>query len=161
MNVIEIEQLNKYFGEGENRAHILKDVNVSIQQGDFVAIIGASGSGKSTLMNIIGCLDTASSGICRIAGKETQQMTADELSDLRQRKFGFIFQRYNLLSALNANENVALPAIYAGMESSARKARANQLLDKLGLADKTENRPNQLSGGQQQRVSIALSLIHI
>ena len=160
MNVIEIEQLNKYFGEGENRAHILKDINVNIQQGDFVAIIGASGSGKSTLMNIIGCLDTASSGICRMAGKETQQMTADELSDLRQRKFGFIFQRYNLLSALNANENVALPAIYAGMESSARKARANQLLDKLGLADKTENRPNQLSGGQQQRVSIARALMN-
>ena len=160
MNVIEIEQLNKYFGEGENRAHILKDINVNIQQGDFVAIIGASGSGKSTLMNIIGCLDTASSGICRIAGKETQLMTADELSDLRQHKFGFIFQRYNLLSALNANENVALPAIYAGMESSARKARANQLLDKLGLADKTENRPNQLSGGQQQRVSIARALMN-
>ena len=160
MNVIEIEQLNKYFGEGENRAHILKDVNVSIQQGDFVAIIGASGSGKSTLMNIIGCLDTASSGICRIAGKETKLMTTDELSELRQRKFGFIFQRYNLLSSLNANENVALPAIYAGMESTARKARANQLLDKLGLADKTENRPNQLSGGQQQRVSIARALMN-
>lgn len=160
MNVIEIENLNKYFGEGENRAHILKDVSVNIQQGDFVAIIGASGSGKSTLMNIIGCLDTASSGTCRIAGKETQQMTADELSDLRQRKFGFIFQRYNLLSALNANENVALPAIYAGMDSTARKARANQLLDKLGLSDKTENRPNQLSGGQQQRVSIARALMN-
>ena len=160
MNVIEIEQLNKYFGEGENRAHILKDVNVSIQQGDFVAIIGASGSGKSTLMNIIGCLDTASSGICRIAGKETKLMTTDELSELRQRKFGFIFQRYNLLSSLNANENVALPAIYAGMESTARKARANQLLDKLGLADKTENRPNQLSGGQQQRISIARALMN-
>ena len=160
MNVIEIEQLNKYFGEGENRAHILKDVNVSIQQGDFVAIIGASGSGKSTLMNIIGCLDTASSGICRIAGKETKLITTDELSELRQRKFGFIFQRYNLLSSLNANENVALPAIYAGMESTARKARANQLLDKLGLADKTENRPNQLSGGQQQRVSIARALMN-
>ena len=104
MNVIEIEQLNKYFGEGENRAHILKDINVNIQQGDFVAIIGASGSGKSTLMNIIGCLDTASSGICRIAGKETQLMTADELSDLRQHKFGFIFQRYNLLKRCSTSD---------------------------------------------------------
>ena len=93
MKLIEIEKLNKYFGEGENRAHILKDIDLTIEQGDFVAIIGASGSGKSTLMNIIGCLDTASSGICRIGGKETQQMTSDELSDLRQRKFGFIFQR--------------------------------------------------------------------
>ena len=160
MKLIEIEKLNKYFGTGENQAHILKDINLSIDQGDFVAIIGASGSGKSTLMNIIGCLDTASTGVCRIDGKETIAMNADELSDLRQRKFGFIFQRYNLLAALNANENVALPAVYAGMPSRERKARADALLDKLGLKEKTQNRPNQLSGGQQQRVSIASALMN-
>ena len=160
MKLIEIEKLNKYFGTGENQAHILKDINLSIDQGDFVAIIGASGSGKSTLMNIIGCLDTASTGVCRIDGKETIAMNADELSDLRQRKFGFIFQRYNLLAALNANENVALPAVYAGMLSRERKARADALLDKLGLKEKTQNRPNQLSGGQQQRVSIARALMN-
>ena len=160
MKLIEIEKLNKYFGTGENQAHILKDINLSIDQGDFVAIIGASGSGKSTLMNIIGCLDTASTGVCRIDGKETIAMNADELSDLRQRKFGFIFQRYNLLAALNANENVALPAVYAGMPSRERKARADALLDKLGLKEKTQNRPNQLSGGQQQRVSIARALMN-
>lgn len=160
MKLIEIEKLNKYFGTGENQAHILKDINLSIDQGDFVAIIGASGSGKSTLMNIIGCLDTASSGVCRIDGKETIAMNADELSDLRQRKFGFIFQRYNLLAALNANENVALPAVYAGIPSRERKARADALLDKLGLKEKTQNRPNQLSGGQQQRVSIARALMN-
>ena len=160
MKLIEIEKLNKYFGTGENQAHILKDINLSIDQGDFVAIIGASGSGKSTLMNIIGCLDTASSGVCRIDGKETIAMNADELSNLRQRKFGFIFQRYNLLAALNANENVALPAVYAGMPSRERKARADALLDKLGLKAKTQNRPNQLSGGQQQRVSIARALMN-
>lgn len=160
MKLIEIENLNKYFGLGENQAHILKNINLTIEQGDFVAIIGASGSGKSTLMNIIGCLDTASSGICRIGGKETQQMTADELSDLRQRKFGFIFQRYNLLPALTANENVALPAIYAGMDTTSRKQRADNLLTKLGLSDKTVNRPNELSGGQQQRVSIARALMN-
>ena len=160
MKLIEIEKLNKYFGTGENQAHILKDINLSIDQGDFVAIIGASGSGKSTLMNIIGCLDTASSGVCRIDGKETIAMNTDELSDLRQRKFGFIFQRYNLLAALNANENVALPAVYAGMPSRERKARADALLDKLGLKEKTQNRPNQLSGGQQQRVSIARALMN-
>ncbi|TLU76217.1 MacB family efflux pump subunit [Mannheimia varigena] len=160
MILIEIENLNKYFGLGENQAHILKNINLTIEQGDFVAIIGASGSGKSTLMNIIGCLDTASSGICRIDGKETQQMSADELSDLRQRKFGFIFQRYNLLPALTANENVALPAIYAGMDTSSRKQRADNLLAKLGLDDKTRNRPNELSGGQQQRVSIARALMN-
>ena len=160
MKLIEIEKLNKYFGTGENQAHILKDINLSIDQGDFVAIIGASGSGKSTLMNIIGCLDTASTGVCRIDGKETIAMNADELSDLRQRKFGFIFQRYNLLAALNANENVALPAVYAGMPSRERKARADALLDKLGLKEKTQNRPNQLSGGLQQRVSIARALMN-
>ena len=160
MKLIEIEKLNKYFGTGENQAHILKDINLSIDQGDFVAIIGASGSGKSTLMNIIGCLDTASTGVCRIDGKETIAMNADELSNLRQRKFGFIFQRYNLLAALNANENVALPAVYAGMPSRERKARADALLDKLGLKEKTQNRPNQLSGGQQQRVSIARALMN-
>lgn len=160
MKLIEIEKLNKYFGTGENQAHILKDINLSIDQGDFVAIIGASGSGKSTLMNIIGCLDTASSGVCRIDGKETIAMNADELSNLRQRKFGFIFQRYNLLAALNANENVALPAVYAGMLARERKARADALLDKLGLKEKTQNRPNQLSGGQQQRVSIARALMN-
>ena len=160
MKLIEIEKLNKYFGTGENQAHILKDINLSIDQGDFVAIIGASGSGKSTLMNIIGCLDTASTGVCRIDGKETIAMNADELSDLRQRKFGFIFQRYNLLAALNANENVALPAVYAGMPSRERKARADALLDKLGLKEKTQNRPIQLSGGQQQRVSIAGALMN-
>lgn len=160
MKLIEIEKLNKYFGTGENQAHILKDINLSIDQGDFFAIIGASGSGKSTLMNIIGCLDTASTGVCRIDGKETIAMNADELSDLRQRKFGFIFQRYNLLAALNANENVALPAVYAGMPSRERKARADALLDKLGLKEKTQNRPNQLSGGQQQRVSIARALMN-
>ena len=160
MKLIEIEKLNKYFGTGENQAHILKDINLSIDQGDFVAIIGASGSGKSTLMNIIGCLDTASSGVCRMDGKETIAMNADELSDLRQRKFGFIFQRYNLLAALNANENVALPAVYAGMPSRERKSRADALLDKLGLKEKTQNRPNQLSGGQQQRVSIARALMN-
>lgn len=160
MKLIEIEKLNKYFGTGENQAHILKDINLSIDQGDFVAIIGASGSGKSTLMNIIGCLDTASGGVCRIDGKETIAMNADELSDLRQRKFGFIFQRYNLLAALNANENVALPAVYAGKPSRERKSRADALLDKLGLKEKTQNRPNQLSGGQQQRVSIARALMN-
>ncbi|QIM66682.1 macrolide ABC transporter permease/ATP-binding protein MacB [Mannheimia granulomatis] len=160
MKLIEIENLNKYFGSPDNQTHVLKNINLSIKQGDFVAIIGASGSGKSTLMNIIGCLDTASSGSCKISGKDTQKMTSDELSDLRQRKFGFIFQRYNLLPALTANENVALPAIYAGIDSLSRKMRAESLLDKLGLSDKTQNRPNELSGGQQQRVSIARALMN-
>ncbi|AHG86543.1 MacB family efflux pump subunit [Bibersteinia trehalosi] len=158
--LIEISALNKYVGSAENPAHILKNINLTIEQGDFVAIIGASGSGKSTLMNILGCLDTASSGSYKIEGVETQRLSSNQLSDLRQRKFGFIFQRYNLLSSLNAVENVALPAIYAGLENNARLKRGKELLDKLGLGDKAQHRPNQLSGGQQQRVSIARALMN-
>ncbi|NBH74849.1 MacB family efflux pump subunit [Rodentibacter pneumotropicus] len=160
MNIIEINQLNRYFGEGENSVHILKNISLNIEKGDFVAIIGQSGSGKSTLMNIIGCLDTATSGSYKIDGKETNQLSADQLSDLRSQKFGFIFQRYNLLSSLTAAENVALPAIYAGIPQSQRLDRAKQLLKKLGLGDKWQNKPNQLSGGQQQRVSIARALMN-
>ncbi|MBF0751155.1 MULTISPECIES: MacB family efflux pump subunit [unclassified Pasteurella] len=160
MNIIEINQLNRYFGEGENRVHILKNISLNIEKGDFVAIIGQSGSGKSTLMNIIGCLDTATNGSYKIDGKETHQLSPDQLSDLRSQKFGFIFQRYNLLSSLTAAENVALPAIYAGIPQTQRLDRAKQLLEKLRLGDKWQNKPNQLSGGQQQRVSIARALMN-
>lgn len=159
-NIIEIKNLNKFFGEGENRVHILKNINLEIQQGDFIAIIGTSGSGKSTLMNIIGCLDTPTNGSYAITGQETATLSANQLSELRQQRFGFIFQRYNLLPTLNAQENVALPAVYTGMAKEQRLARAAQLLDKLGLANKMENKPNQLSGGQQQRVSIARALMN-
>lgn len=159
-NIIEIDSINKYFGEGENRVHILKNVSVKIEKGDFVAIIGQSGSGKSTLMNIIGCLDRATDGSYKIEGREINNFTKDELSELRQQKFGFIFQRYNLISTLNARENVALPAIYAGEDQSTRTENALQLLEKLGLKEKVLNKPNQLSGGQQQRVSIARALMN-
>ncbi|MFU2039599.1 ABC transporter ATP-binding protein [Avibacterium paragallinarum] len=117
MNIIELTHINKFFGEGENRTQVLKNINLNIQKGDFIAIIGQSGSGKSTLMNIIGCLDTATSGSYQIAGQEVSQLDRDDLSDLRQKKFGFIFQRYNLLSTLSAVENVALPAIYQALIS--------------------------------------------
>ncbi|SEP76344.1 MacB family efflux pump subunit [Basfia succiniciproducens] len=160
MNIIEIKELNRYFGEGENTVHVLKNISVNIEKGDFVAIIGQSGSGKSTLMNIIGCLDTATNGSYKIDGKETNELTSDQLSDLRSQKFGFIFQRYNLLSALTAAENVALPAIYAGKSQSERLARAEELLKKLGLDGKEKNKPSELSGGQQQRVSIARALMN-
>ena len=160
MNIIEIKDLNRYFSEGENRVHILKNVSLNIEKGDFVAIIGQSGSGKSTLMNIIGCLDTATSGSYKINGKETIELSKDQLSDLRSQKFGFIFQRYNLLSSLTAAENVALPAIYAGMSQEKRLSRAKQLLEKLGLGDKWQNKPSQLSGGQQQRIAIARAVVN-
>ncbi|MGQ0286092.1 MacB family efflux pump subunit [Pasteurellaceae bacterium 22721_9_1] len=160
MNIIEINGLNRYFGEGENQVHILKNISLNIQQGDFVAIIGQSGSGKSTLMNILGCLDTANTGSYKIAGQETTTLNSTQLSQLRSQKFGFIFQRYNLLSTLTAQENVALPAIYAGQSKYERLAQAKTLLHKLGLDNKENNKPNQLSGGQQQRVSIARALMN-
>ncbi|EGY53694.1 MacB family efflux pump subunit [Neisseria shayeganii] len=160
MSLIECRNINRSFGEGDSRVHVLKDVGLTIEKGDFIAIIGQSGSGKSTLMNILGCLDSASSGSYTIDGVETAQMSADELAALRRRKFGFIFQRYNLLGALSARDNVALPAVYAGMAQKEREARATQLLADLGLAGKEHNRPNQLSGGQQQRVSIARALMN-
>lgn len=158
--IIEIENVNKYFGEGENRVHVLKNISFEIKKGEFIAIIGQSGSGKSTLMNILGCLDRVTDGSYKIDGREISRFSKDELSELRQQKFGFIFQRYNLISNLTALENVALPAIYAGLSEKERNSRAEELLVKLGLGDKIKNKPNQLSGGQQQRVSIARALMN-
>ncbi|MBS5789124.1 MAG: MacB family efflux pump subunit [Fusobacterium sp.] len=158
--MIEIENINKYFGEGENRVHVLKNISFEIKKGEFIAIIGQSGSGKSTLMNILGCLDRVTDGSYKIDGREISRFSKDELSELRQQKFGFIFQRYNLISTLTALENVALPAIYAGLSEKERNSRAEELLVKLGLGDKIKNKPNQLSGGQQQRVSIARALMN-
>ncbi|MBQ3437758.1 MAG: ABC transporter ATP-binding protein, partial [Fusobacterium sp.] len=159
-NIIEIKNINKFFGEGENEIQVLKNISIEIKKGDFVSIIGQSGSGKSTLMNIIGCLDKASSGQYFVDGEEVSRLNSDELSELRKKKFGFIFQKYHLLSSLNAQENVALPAIYAGIPSSQRLKRAKKLLNKLELETKLKNKPNQLSGGQQQRVSIARALMN-
>ena len=158
--IIEIENINKYFGEGENRVHVLKNISFEIKKGEFIAIIGQSGSGKSTLMNILGCLDRVTDGSYKIDGREISRFSKDELSELRQQKFGFIFQRYNLISNLTALENVALPAIYAGLSEKERNSRAEELLVKLGLGDKIKNKPNQLSGGQQQRVSITRALMN-
>ena len=160
MSLIECKNINRFFGSGENRVHVLKDVSLSIEKGDFVAIIGQSGSGKSTLMNILGCLDTATSGSYQIDGIETSQMQPDELAALRRERFGFIFQRYNLLSSLTARDNVALPAVYMGMDSKERAERAEKLLGDLGLQNKEGNKPSELSGGQQQRVSIARALMN-
>ena len=160
MALIECCNINRYFGEGDNRVHVLKNINLSIEKGDFVAIIGQSGSGKSTLMNILGLLDTPTSGDYKIAGVETSKMAADELAALRRKRFGFIFQRYNLINSISAQDNVALPAVYAGVEHQQRSERAQALLAKLGLEGKERNRPNQLSGGQQQRVSIARALMN-
>ena len=160
MSLIQCKNINRYFGEGENRVHVLKNINLSVEKGDFVAIIGQSGSGKSTLMNILGLLDTPTDGTYAIAGTETSKMSADELAAMRRKRFGFIFQRYNLLSSVSARDNVALPAVYAGMAQNERNKRADGLLDKLGLRGKEKNKPSELSGGQQQRVSIARALMN-
>ena len=160
MNILELQNINKFFGQGANRVHVLKGINLTVEKGDFVAIIGQSGSGKSTLMNIIGCLDTPTSGSYRINGIEAGKMDRDQLAELRSRTFGFIFQRYNLLTSLNARENAALPAIYLGMGAEERTQRAVELLKRLELGNKLRNKPNELSGGQQQRVSIARALMN-
>lgn len=158
--LIEIQNLARDFPAGEEMIRVLHELNLTLYQGEMVAIIGQSGSGKSTLMNILGCLDKATSGNYRIFGRSVDEMNAEELAKLRREHFGFIFQRYHLLGDINALENVTVPAVYAGMDTSARKERAAQLLGSLGLGEKLANRPNQLSGGQQQRVSIARALMN-
>lgn len=160
MNIIEFKKINKFFGQGSNRVHVLKNIDLTIQKGDFVAIIGQSGSGKSTMMNILGCLDTPTSGSYKINGVEVGKMDKDELADLRCKTFGFIFQRYNLLANLKAYANAALPAVYLGLSSSDRTKRAVKLLSQLDLSKKLKNKPSELSGGQQQRVSIARALMN-
>lgn len=154
--MLKLENINKNFNLG--KVQVLNDINLEIKKGEFVAIIGQSGSGKSTLMNIIGCLDTQSSGKYYVDDKDISKFSSDEKASLRRKKFGFVFQRYNLISNLTALENVCLPGIYEGLED--RKTKGLNLLDKLDIKEKAYSKPNQLSGGQQQRVSIARALIN-
>ncbi|MDR0761856.1 MAG: MacB family efflux pump subunit [Campylobacteraceae bacterium] len=158
--MIELKNINRSFTLGSNEIYALKNINLSIDKGDFVAIMGQSGSGKSTLMNILGCLDSSTSGSYKIEGIEVADMDKDAKAELRCKTFGFIFQRYNLLSTLSAFENIALPCIYYGLDSKTRAQKSEKLLKDLGILDRSENRPNELSGGQQQRVSIARALIN-
>jgi len=160
MSLIEIKGLSKRYGSDENIVYALKDIHLVIEKGDFVAIVGQSGSGKSTLMNILGCLDTPSEGSYRINSQEISRMDSDELAQLRAHTFGFIFQKYNLLSSINSIDNVALPAVYIGSNAFSRRERAKEILRQLDMGDRLENKPNQLSGGQQQRVSIARALMN-
>ncbi|MBI0156773.1 MacB family efflux pump subunit [Gilliamella sp. M0364] len=158
--LIKLENIIREFPAGDSTIQVLKSINLTINAGEMVAIIGASGSGKSTLMNILGCLDKPTEGIYSIGGRTTSQLSPDELAELRREHFGFIFQRYHLLNALTAQGNVEIPAIYAGVTNEQRQSRATNILSRLGLADKINNKPNQLSGGQQQRVSIGRALIN-
>jgi len=158
--LLEMEAVSRTYISGGEPLTVLSGINLTIQAGEFIAIMGASGSGKSTLMNIIGCLDKASSGTYRVRGVAVSTLDGDALAALRRDTFGFIFQRYNLMSELSAVENAEVPAVYRGMAKAERQSHASDLLRKLGLGDRLQFHPNQLSGGQQQRVSIARALMN-
>ena len=156
--LIELKDIYKIYEMGDEEVRANDGISLTINRGEFVAIVGTSGSGKSTLMNIIGALDVPSSGEYLLGGKDVGSMTDNQLADIRNRMIGFIFQQYNLLPKLNLLENVELPLLYAGASNTARRMRAMASLERVGLAEKWRNLPNQLSGGQQQRVSIARAL---
>ena len=158
--LIKIEALSRHYQTGDTVVRALDNVDLEIYPGEFVAIMGQSGSGKSTLMNILGCLDRATGGTYIVQGRDVKGLDADALASLRRETFGFIFQRYNLLNTANAEENVEIPAIYAGMSASERQGRAKKLLGDLGIGDRGHHTPSELSGGQQQRVAIARALVN-
>jgi len=158
MAVIAAKNITKTYQTGDDGVVALDTVSLAINDREFIAIMGTSGSGKSTLMHLLGCLDTPDSGELFIDGKNTAQMTADELAQVRNKKIGFVFQRFHLLPDLTATENVALPLLYAGMTETAAEEKALTLLEGVGLADRSTHYPYQLSGGQQQRVAIARAL---
>ncbi|MDR0666033.1 MAG: MacB family efflux pump subunit [Campylobacteraceae bacterium] len=160
MSLIELSHLYRHFGSGENQITVLNNVNLKIDAGEFVAIVGASGSGKTTLMNIIGCLDKPTSGVYRFNGKNISDFKKDELSQLRRESFGFVFQNYHLIHSLTAIENVEVPSIYTYSPKNERRKRAADILNSLGLSERLDFYPSQLSGGQQQRVSISRALMN-
>ncbi len=150
----------KHYGNGESTVKALDQLNLNVIKGDYLAVMGTSGSGKSTAMNILGCLDRPTSGSYLLNGIAVEDLDDDVLADLRNRQLGFVFQQFHLLHHATALENVMLPMIYAGVPSQERRQRAEQALERVGLAKRMENRPNQLSGGQQQRVAIARAIIN-
>lgn len=156
--MIELSNIRKFYQMGPDTIHALDDVSLRIDEGEFVSIIGPSGSGKSTLMNLIGCLDTPSSGSYVLDGVPVEKLSRNQLAEVRNRSIGFVFQTFNLLPRLSALENVEVPLVYAGVDRRHRRALAQQMLDKVGLADRGRHLPNELSGGQRQRVAIARAL---
>src|SRR3984893_14172695 len=158
--VIQLDHIHKTYTMGDVEVHALRGVSLTIREGEFVAIMGASGSGKSTTMNIIGCLDRPTRGHYILDGQDVSEMSKDERADIRCQKIGFVFQGFNLLSRTSALENVELPMLYAGVETSVRNQRAMEALGAVGLAGREQNHPNQLSGGQQQRVAVARALVN-
>ena len=159
--MINISNLSKEYNLGSNSFLALDNISINIQSGEFVSIMGASGSGKSTLMNIIGCLDVPTSGDYKLNDQNISQLSSNDLADVRNKTIGFVFQNFNLLPRLNALENVMLPLLYSGKNSSERNTLALNSLNSVGLKDRVNHRPNQLSGGQQQRVSIARAIVGV
>ena len=158
--VAELRRISKIYGSGDLEVKALDQLNLTVQEGDYLAVMGASGSGKSTAMNILGCLDRPTSGTYRLNGTAVELLDDDALADVRNRSLGFVFQQFHLLGHASAMENVMLPMIYAGVPREERIERAQSALRRVGLAQRLENKPNQLSGGQQQRVAIARAIIN-
>ena len=158
--IIKLDNITKIYDTGAERVKALKNVNLGIKKGEFVAIIGSSGSGKSTMMNILGCLDVANEGKYFLDGIDISLLNDNDIAEIRNRKIGFVFQSFNLLSKLTALENVEVPMVYSGIKIKERQKRAFEALERVGLADRVRHRPNELSGGQKQRVAIARSLVN-
>ena len=158
--IIEIKGLKREFAVGSEIVKALKGVDVSVMKNEYLAMMGPSGSGKSTLMNLLGCLDTPTAGAYNLNGTNVSSLKDDDLAEIRNKEIGFIFQTFNLLPRLTALENVSLPLVYAGYNSEDRKIKAQVVLEKVGLGDRMDHRPNQLSGGQRQRVAVARALVN-
>jgi putative ABC transport system ATP-binding protein len=158
--VIKIRGIKRDFPLGQEIVKVLKGIDLDIERGEYVALMGPSGSGKSTLMNLLGCLDTPTAGSYFLNGNDVSNMSDDQLAEIRNKEIGFVFQTFNLLPRTTALENVALPMIYAGASKAARKERAEEVLNDVGLADRMDHKPNQLSGGQRQRVAVGRALVN-
>ena len=158
--VIEIRNITRDFPLGNEIVKVLKGIDLDIDRGEYVALMGPSGSGKSTLMNLLGCLDTPTSGSYILNGEDVSKMSDDELAEIRNKEIGFVFQTFNLLPRTSALDNVALPMVYAGYSKSERRERAEEVLSNVGLADRMDHKPNQLSGGQRQRVAVGRALVN-
>lgn len=159
-NIIHVENLRKIYDTGKIQVEALKGINFDVQENEFVAIMGASGSGKSTFMNILGCLDTVSYGKYELDGIDVSKMNSSELATIRNKKIGFVFQSFNLLPKIDILKNVELPMMYAGVSRNERKRRAEIALERVGLGERMDHKPNEISGGQRQRVAIARSLVN-
>ncbi|MFK8266379.1 ABC transporter ATP-binding protein [Capnocytophaga cynodegmi] len=160
MSLLEIRDIKRDFKLGNEVLYVLKGIWLSIEKGEYVALMGPSGSGKSTLMNILGCLDTPTSGEYILNGRDVSKLSDSELADIRNKEIGFVFQTFNLMPRTTALDNVALPMIYAGIEKNKRRKRAAEVLDLVGLGDRMMHKPNELSGGQRQRVAVARALVN-